>query len=478
MRRVTILVISSTLLALVAGSALGGRQAGRPVVPGTTSYACSGAPVTLFTNANTQPTRGGGTPPSFSTNGKRYCLSTLVTRHTGARAAGAVGLAVVSGVGGGGQLIGLLSAKLGAGGTWTASAATPVTIDGTYRCADSDPKTWSTNSGAKGLGFCTVTGVPAVATAAVKPAKPTYSCIGSQTTLFDNSNGGLVSGGGKPPQFSTYATVGVGTYCLNSIRTYHWNNGAGKTPGTIGLGTVSFGSIVNPVPPRQATGSAGSNNAPNVNWEVDYSTSTPTIISGIYTCKDSDPSTWSQDTQTQGKGFCVVTATPAYVNNFVLPAGVHFTQPAPTGYTVVHHPGSVRCFTGTLSTILLNPIHASQGGTVMLLLQCGIPQANGFQGRLSPASVFVIPRGCGPFWTYPFASGNPPPPVFLHYTGQPNAPCSTAQQFIQFSVHGPWRLDLQATDRSSGAPLRTGAYGVFVRTANGDVQAQNTLNIP
>jgi hypothetical protein len=480
--------------ALAAGSATGGTAPPpsriAPGIPGAQSYRCSGSPTTLFDDSNAQGVQNGGKPASFTTKGKTYCLASLTTYHWNdgkGAAPGSIGLKVLSGLGGAGNTLGPLAAvgSAGQGGVanvnWTAAAAQPVVLNGRYACQDSDPATWSQNQASGGSGFCTVTVTTAVPLKPARPATPTYSCIGAQVKLFDNSNGGGVQNGGKLPSFNTYGTVGVQAYCLNSITTYHWNNGAGKAPGTIGLGPLSFGALVNPVGPRTATGSAGSNNAPNVNWTVNYpSGPKPVVISGIYTCKDSDPATWSQNQASGGNGFCTVYATPAYVNNFVLPSGLHIPQPAPPppASATTHATGSVRCFTGTLSSMLLNPIHVAPDAWGMLLLHCAIKKADGFQGRLTPSSLFVIPHGCGPFWTYPFASGNPPPTVFLQYTGQPGASCSTAFTTIPFKVHGPWRIDIQARDATTQAPLRQAAYGVFVRYPGGDVQAQNTLNVP
>ena len=80
-------------------------------------------------------------------------------------------------------------------------------------------------------------------------------------------------------------------------------------------------------------------------------------------------------------------------------------------------------------------------------------------------------------WTFPFASGNPPPSVFIQYTGQPSAPCSTAKELIPFKVRNNWRIDIQARDAVTQAPLRTGGYGVDIHYPGGDVQAQNTWNV-
>ena len=461
-----------------------------PVLPGAQNYACTGAKIKLFDNSNGLGVQNGGKPASFSTKGKTYCVASVTTYHWNngqGSAPGSIGLKVVSGLGGARQTLGPLAAtgSAGQGGAanvnWTASAGTPIVIDGSYTCQDSDPGTWSQNSGTRGQGFCTVYVTNAVKTQPAKPAKPTYVCLGSQVKLFDNSNGQGVQNGGKPPSFTTYGTIGVTAWCLNSITTYHWNNGTGAAPGTIGLGPLNFGAIVNPVGPRKATGSAGQGGAANVNWTVNYpSGSSPVIISGAYTCRDSDPATWAMNQASGGHGFCIVYATPAYVSNFTLPSGHSFPQPAPPpppATSTTTSTAHVKCFTGTLSTMLLYPIHVAPGGWGLLLLQCGIAKKDGFQGRLAPTSMFVVPRGCGPFWTFPFASGNPPPPVFIQYTGQPGAPCSTAKTSIPFIVKGPWRVDIQASDLLQ-SPLRPAAYGVYVHYPGGDVQAENTLNVP
>jgi PKD repeat protein len=164
--------------------------------------------------------------------------------------------------------------------------------DGLWTCTEIYDGTITGTGGAAG---CFKTGPP-----------PKYACTGSQIKLFDNSNGGGVLNGGKPPTFTTKGKA----YCLVSITTYHWNNAKGKAPGTIGLAGSSTAG------PFAAKGSSGQGGAPNVNWTVNVSTSTPVILNGTYTCQDSDPATWSQDPQTGGKGFCIV-----YVTNAVKSSG-------------------------------------------------------------------------------------------------------------------------------------------------------------
>ncbi len=160
--------------------------------------------------------------------------------------------------------------------------------DGTWVCTATYK---GTNDGTGSAATC----------ATIKPAPAVYTCSGAQVKLFDNSNVFGVLNGAKPPSFTTKGKA----YCLISITTYHWNNGKGKTPGTIGLTGSST------VAPSKAKGSSGQGGAPNVNWTVNYSTTKPVAINGSYSCSDSDPTTWSQNQQSHGKGFCIVYATNA-----------------------------------------------------------------------------------------------------------------------------------------------------------------------
>ena len=156
--------------------------------------------------------------------------------------------------------------------------------DGTYVCTESYD---GTLTGTGGIYACFKT---------VPPPKAKATCTGNQIKLFDNTNGGGVLNGAKPPSFSTKGK----SYCVVSITTYHWNNGQGATPGSLGLkGATTVG-------PFKATSSAGQGGAPNVNWMVNVPQTKPVVINGTYTCTDTDPASWSQNPQTGGKGFCVV----------------------------------------------------------------------------------------------------------------------------------------------------------------------------
>jgi PKD repeat protein len=175
---------------------------------------------------------------------------------------------------------------------------TLVVSDGVWSC------TTSYNGTNTGVGQ----GVTCAQIKALPPkfTPTTYKCQGASTKLFDNSNGGAVLGGGKSP---SYTTKGV-SYCVMQIITYHWNNGQGKTPGTIGLDGINGSKIGT----WTATGSSGQGGAKNVNWTAAVSTaSKPVVINGLFSCVDSNPATWSQDSQTHGTGFCEV-----YVEKAVL----------------------------------------------------------------------------------------------------------------------------------------------------------------
>lgn len=143
------------------------------------------------------------------------------------------------------------------------------------------------------------TAAPATATPAPGPTAPTaasagYRCVGGQKTLFDNSNGSVVTSGGTPPTFSTNGK----TYCLMSVSTYHWNGGQGATPGRIGL--IGSSGNVGPVQTKSGTG------VPNADWVYVPEADARPLLSGQYTCTDSDPASWSQNEASGRLGFCRV----------------------------------------------------------------------------------------------------------------------------------------------------------------------------
>lgn len=140
------------------------------------------------------------------------------------------------------------------------------------------------------------------------PAPKKWSCNGQIERIFTSfGSGGVAENGGSAPTFSTNGQA----YCLTAIQTYHWNKGAGKAPGTLGLTHVSGPAGFASLGPFTAVGSAGQGGAQNVNWQANVPTSpTPSVIDGTYTCVDSDPTTWSTDSA-GGTAFCAVWGIPA-----------------------------------------------------------------------------------------------------------------------------------------------------------------------
>ena len=137
---------------------------------------------------------------------------------------------------------------------------------------------------------------------------PGYVCqAGTSTTIFDNSNTAGVSNGGTAPLFNT---PGGGPWCVDSVFTYHWNDGAG-TPGasgTNGLVAIDSGISSGSIGDWAAAVQPASGEVP-ANWVA-----TPpagTIIQGTYTCSTSDTATWSQNATSGGRGFCRVVASRA-----------------------------------------------------------------------------------------------------------------------------------------------------------------------
>lgn len=111
--------------------------------------------------------------------------------------------------------------------------------------------------------------------------------------VFDNFNGARVYNNPRRP---TLITVRESTRIVK-IANYHWNNGRGARPGTIGLEREEDGIAYGP---WRASGSSGQGGAPNVSW-----TAFPniTIPPGTYRVIDSNPGTWSRNPESNGAGF-------------------------------------------------------------------------------------------------------------------------------------------------------------------------------
>jgi tetratricopeptide (TPR) repeat protein len=133
------------------------------------------------------------------------------------------------------------------------------------------------------------------AASSVNTPRPVDKTPPKSKVIFENGNTGSVQNNPNcNPAFSITAP-----HRITLIWNYHWNNGKGVPAGTISLkkqdGTV-YG-------PWQTSTGTGQSNAPNVNW-----TASPniTIPAGTYTVIDSNPNTWSQNSQSKGCGFTKV----------------------------------------------------------------------------------------------------------------------------------------------------------------------------
>jgi len=105
------------------------------------------------------------------------------------------------------------------------------------------------------------------------------------------SIGGAENGASKPTVFTI-----VESWMVTEIKTYHWNNGKGVSPGMISLKSsdgITYG-------PWQATGLEGQGGVVDAYWVVSPQV---TIPAGTYTVIDSDPDTWAKnDADTGGMG--------------------------------------------------------------------------------------------------------------------------------------------------------------------------------
>lgn len=125
--------------------------------------------------------------------------------------------------------------------------------------------------------------------------RPTPTPASKVVELLSSMNSGVVSNSPTgQAQFDTNRP-----YMIASIMTYHWNNGRGTSrPGTISI-RASNGKVYGPY---SAVGlPAGS--VANAFWEVKPNVVLPP---GNYVIVDSDPTTWSHNSQSGGRGFTTI----------------------------------------------------------------------------------------------------------------------------------------------------------------------------
>jgi hypothetical protein len=142
----------------------------------------------------------------------------------------------------------------------------------------------------------TATATPAATPTVAPTATPVATPVATPTPAVEEQIFKVLSIGAAYNGATTPTTFSVSeSWLVTYILTYHWNNGQGKTPGTIGL-RASDGATYGP---WQATGEPGQGGVPDANWVV-----RPNVVipPGSYTVIDSDPSTWAQNDETGGAG--------------------------------------------------------------------------------------------------------------------------------------------------------------------------------
>lgn len=123
---------------------------------------------------------------------------------------------------------------------------------------------------------------------------------GTEQTLFDNGNVGAVI---NNPTATTTFTLAV-PYGLTYLSTYHWNDGKGTTKAGLLSIQAADGTIFGP---WKRVGLPGMGGIKNVTWECHPNVYLP---AGTYTVIDSDPTTWSQNAGSGGRGFAKVRGKP------------------------------------------------------------------------------------------------------------------------------------------------------------------------
>ncbi|MFY9402108.1 MAG: hypothetical protein WAQ07_01710, partial [Candidatus Omnitrophota bacterium] len=215
----------------------------------------------------------------------------------------------------------------------------------------------------------------------------TANPLDEPTRIADTTNIMAVYNGPTAP-----TTLSINTpHLVTEIHDYHWNNAQGATPGTIGLQDQN-GKIYGP---WQAVGTPGQGGVPNANWFV-Y----PNIVipAGTYTVIDSDPSTWSQNTDSGGKGMGYVMATPHFE---VTSGSVEDLNKSPG-----HSPGGsgweeAPAGVGSVGNIPgpSNTTEAVTGVVVPGLISIGLGALAGLGGGggiVPPGGVPLSPSGGGP----------------------------------------------------------------------------------
>ncbi|MCJ7444835.1 MAG: FecR family protein [Methanotrichaceae archaeon] len=119
--------------------------------------------------------------------------------------------------------------------------------------------------------------------------------------IYDNWNKGGVN---NNPSCNPRFTISE-PHMIAYIDSYHWNDGRGTTK----AGSISLRSDAGmPYGPWDAIGEPGMGGVPNAWWKC---SPIEVIPAGTYTIVDSDPATWSQNSESDGCGFSKVSGYAA-----------------------------------------------------------------------------------------------------------------------------------------------------------------------
>ena len=148
-------------------------------------------------------------------------------------------------------------------------------------------------------------------------------CLGPAFWAIDTFDTNAVVNGCIVPSFDTRALNDAGTpWCLLNIQDYHYNDGAGATPGLIGLFDVLNDQTLSRGPWQSFHPSFGGG---AFEWIIDLSADAgpqgPVILDGVYQVTDTDPTTWSSDPLAGGICFTAVQVQQA------IPGGVCLLLP-------------------------------------------------------------------------------------------------------------------------------------------------------
>jgi len=134
----------------------------------------------------------------------------------------------------------------------------------------------------------TATAVPNQLTQEPANEEPIALSSAEEEMFTITSVGGAENGPTKPTVFTIDES-----WQVTEIKTYHWNNGMGVTPGMISLKSddgITYG-------PWQAAGAEGQGGVVDAYWIVNPQV---TIPAGTYSVIDSDTATWAKNDQDTG----------------------------------------------------------------------------------------------------------------------------------------------------------------------------------